>query len=347
MKLLHWDGRTGTAKLLTHTMDDLWHLYNLISPGDLVHASTYRRGEEKSDKLRAERADKKRMWLGIRVEKVEFHDFSDRLRVTGVIEEGPQDLGQHHTLNLEPGDDVAITKEWRAVDQQRVRDAEKATHEPLVTFVALDDEEATFAVVRQYGVQEVARIASNKAGKDYPSAKGQKEAYFMEILDKLAGMNRGDALVIVGPGFEKEELLAYARERRPELVKGVQILGTGQSGMRGVNEAMKGNRAGEAVAGGRVAMETSLVEEMMARIGKNGAVAYGMAESRAAVKAGAAETLLVTDKLVRDKASGEIMKLAEATACKVVVISTVHEAGRELESLGGVGALLRYKLGAS
>jgi protein pelota len=344
MKLLHWDGRTGTAKLLTHTMDDLWHLYNLAAPGDLVHASTYRRGEEKNDKLRAERADKKRMWLGIRVEKVEFHEFSDRLRITGVIEEGPQDIGQHHTLNLEAGDDIALTKEWRAVDQQRVRDAEKATHEPLVTFVALDDEEAVFAVVRQYGVQEVARIASNKAGKDYPSAKGQKEGYFIEILDKLTAMKGGDALIILGPGFEKEELLAYAREKRPELVKGAQILGTGQSGMRGVSEAMKGNRAGDVVAGGRVAMETSLVEELMARIGKGGAVSYGLNEVRGAIEAGAAETLLVTDALVRSKGSEELMRLAEATACKVIVISTVHEAGRELESLGGVGALLRYKM---
>ncbi len=344
MKLLHWDGRTGTAKLLTHTMDDLWHLYNLVACGDLVHASTYRRGEEKSDKLRAERTEKKRMWLGVRVEKVEFHDFSDRLRITGVIEEGPQDIGQHHTWNLEPGDDIALTKEWRAVDQQRVREAEKATSEPLVTFISLDDEEAVFAVVRQYGVQEVARIDSHKAGKDYPSAKGQKEAYFTEVLEKLSTMKGGDSLVVVGPGFEKEELVAFAREKRPELVKGVHVLGTGQAGMRGVNEAMKGNRAGEVVSSGRVAMETTLVEEMMARIGKAGAVAYGMAETRAAINAGAAETLLVTDCLVRAKESGELMRLAETTACRIVVISTVHEAGKELESLGGVAALLRYKL---
>ncbi|MFH0816949.1 MAG: mRNA surveillance protein pelota [Methanobacteriota archaeon] len=347
MKLLHWDGRTGTAKLLTHTMDDLWHLYNLVSPGNLVHASTHRRGEEKSDKLRAERADKKRMWLGIRVEKVEFHEFSDRLRISGTIEEGPQDIGQHHTLNLEPGDDIELTREWRAIDQQRVRDAEKATHQPLVTFIALDDEEAVFAVVRQYGVQEIARIKSNKAGKDYPSAKGQKEAYFMEILDKLAGMHGSDALIIIGPGFEKEELSSYAREKRPELVKGAQVLGTGQTGMRAVSEVMKGNKAGDIVSGGRVAMETSLVEELMARMGKDGAVAYGPAEVKSAIESGAAETLLITDELVREKGSEELMRLAESTACRVVVISTVHEGGKELSSLGGAGALLRYKLSGS
>jgi len=344
MKLLHWDGRTGTAKLLTHTMDDLWHLYNLVAPGNLVHASTYRRGEEKSDKLRAERADKKRMWLGIRVEKIEFHEFSDRLRISGTIEEGPQDIGQHHTLNLEPGDDIALTKVWREVDQQRVRDAEKATHQPLVTFVALDDEEAVFAVVRQYGVQEIARIASNKAGKDYPSAKGQKEGYFLEILDKLAGMHGSDALIVIGPGFDKEELMSYAREKRPELVKGAQVLGTGQTGMRAVSEVMKGNKAGDIVSGGRVAMETTLVEELMTRMAKGGAAAYGPSEVKASIESGAAETLLITDELVREKSSEELMHLAESTACRVVVISTVHEAGKELGSLGGAGALLRYKM---
>ena len=61
MKILHQDARSNEIKLMPETLDDLWHLYNLIDERDLVFATTFRRGEEKGDKLRPERADKVRM----------------------------------------------------------------------------------------------------------------------------------------------------------------------------------------------------------------------------------------------------------------------------------------------
>ena len=98
MRVLHRDPKTGEIKMRVENPDDLWHLHNLLLPGDLVRASTTRREEVKSDKVRPERGEKVRVTLTIRVEGVEFQAFSDRLRITGVIEEGPQDLGRHHLL---------------------------------------------------------------------------------------------------------------------------------------------------------------------------------------------------------------------------------------------------------
>ena len=60
--------------------------------------------------------------------------------------------------------------------------------------------------------------------------------------------------------------------------------------------------------------------------------------------AGAIETLLVTDKLVRTKKADGLLEKAKKTKSKFIIISTVHEAGKKLEGLGGVGALLRYKI---
>src|SRR5512133_3807670 len=98
MRIMHQDRFKGEIKLQVEVNDDLWHLFNIVRPGDLVFASTYRRDESaKVDKIRSERADKKRMTLGIRVEKMEFHEYDGRLRILGVIEEGPQDVGAYHT----------------------------------------------------------------------------------------------------------------------------------------------------------------------------------------------------------------------------------------------------------
>ncbi len=52
MRVLHRDPKTGEIKVRVENADDLWHLHNLVLPGDLVRASTYRREEVKTDKVR-------------------------------------------------------------------------------------------------------------------------------------------------------------------------------------------------------------------------------------------------------------------------------------------------------
>src|SRR3989454_5696673 len=114
MRVLHKDPNTGEIKVRVENADDLWHLHNLVLPGDQVRASTYRRQEAKTDKVRPERGEKVRVTLTLRVESVEFQAFADRLRITGVIVEGPQDLGRHHTLNVAVDDVVSIIKTCRS-----------------------------------------------------------------------------------------------------------------------------------------------------------------------------------------------------------------------------------------
>src|SRR3989442_13899816 len=75
MRVLHRDPKTGEVKLRVENADDLWHLHNLILPGDLVRASTYRREEVKTDKVRPERGEKDRVTLTIRGQTVEVQHF--------------------------------------------------------------------------------------------------------------------------------------------------------------------------------------------------------------------------------------------------------------------------------
>ncbi len=175
MKVIHKDHSTGRAKLRLETLDDLWHLDNLLEPGNEAGANTQRREETKSDKLRAERGEKKRMFLMLKVEKVEFAEFSDRLRVLGTITEGPQDHGEHHTLNLTMGDELTVGKgRWKRHHLDLLDQAQRSSKAPLVTFVAIDDDEAVISVLRGYGIQVIAKVPSGGSGKQYGggSSKG-------------------------------------------------------------------------------------------------------------------------------------------------------------------------------
>ena len=344
MKLLHQDSRTNEIKLLPESIDDLWHLYNLLEVDDMVFATTYRRKEDKGDKLRPERTEKVRMRLGVRVKKVEFHESEDRLRILGSIESGPQDIGQHHTLMVGPGDDITITKpQWRDVHFDRIKRAVEASDKPKAIFVAIEDTEAVIAAARDYGLKEMATITRNPDGKMYDS-KPSEDEFIDDVVGKIGSSTSNQPLVILGPGFTKEALARKVREKNPELADLIVVLSTGQAGMAGIHEAMKRGLGGKAVEESRVARETQAVERLFAAIGSDGMFSYGKSSVKTAAEAGAVELLLVVDTLVRDVEVENLLKAVEQARGDFMIVSSLHEAGRRLESLGGIAALLRYRI---
>ena len=343
MKVLRKDPRTGVIKLRLESLDDLWHVANLVEKEDLVRASTTRRREEVTDKVRPDRMEKIRMTLAVRVEDIEFREFDLHLRIGGVIEEGPQDLGRHHTFTFTVDEDLEIQKTWRISQLRRVDEAVEATEKPLGTFLSIDDEEAVIAQLRQYGVRQAASIRAPRLGKMYPG-RDEREAHYEEVLMALKQADLGQALVILGPGFERERFGKWLAGKDATLAGRAVQHGTSQGGMTGVSEALRSGAGTKVFEESRVGMETRLVERVLEEIARNGAVAYGPPQVAAAVESGAVETLLITDAKLRDVAVEELIRKAEHARGKAVIVSSRHEAGKKLESLGGLAALLRYRL---
>ena len=341
MRVLHQDRKNNEIKLLMENLDDLWHMYNIVEKNDIVFALTHRKVEKKTDKLRPEKVERKKMRLGIRVTDVEFHEFSDRLRIHGVIENGV-DVGSYHTLNLTTGDNISILKEWKEHHLSRIKEAVEETKRPTLTFLSIDYDEATFALLRQYGVENIGAITSHISGKQYKTDKNEKNNFYSKVLTTLEQIKKGP-VIILGPGFAKEEFYSFVKEKKLELLKDSAVMGTGNAGMNGIHEVLK-KGVTKIVENTRVAVETKIVESLFEEIAKNGNFAYGFDEVENALDAGAIETLLVTDKLVRTKKADGLLEKAKKTKSKFIIISTVHESGKKLEGLGGVAALLRYKI---
>ncbi|MFQ6107649.1 MAG: mRNA surveillance protein pelota [Thermoplasmata archaeon] len=343
MKVLFRDDKRGIIKLLVQTIDDLWHLYNLIEEGDLVFAATFRRDEQKTDKLRPERMEKKKIRLGIRVQRVEFHDFTGRLRIHGIIEQGSEEIGSHHTLNVSLKDDVSIVKDWKGQQLKRIEEAVASTHQPLITFVSMDDESALIAQMHQYAIREIATIRGPGSGKQFSKSETREE-YFSEILKMLESLERTEVLVLLGPGFTRQDFLEHGKTKSPRIFEKCYSIVTGSAGRVGIQEALKRGLGEQALLDSRVAAETRLVEELLSEISRDGSYAYGEDEVSKAIEMGAVGTLLVTEESIRDERIEELMKRAESTQGKVVIVSSRHEAGEKLDSLGGIAALLRFRI---
>jgi protein pelota len=341
MRILGKDTASGSIRIMLEADEDIWHLFNVLEEGDTVTASTTRREEKSADKLRAERAEKKRMTLGIRVEKIEFSEDDVRLRVLGTIETGPQDIGQHHTLIFETGDDLLITKtKWKESQTDRLDRAVKDSRKPKILFISLDQDEATIAVLRQFGLKEIATVRSMRSGKQYEE-KSKEDGYHVEIISKIGPLvSENMPIVLLGPGFEKESL---AEGMKKEGYKGMHVHHTGQSGMAGVNELIKTGMGASILKESSVGIEMEAVEKLMSEIGKDGLAAYGPNEIRDAAYAGAVDTLLILDSKLREQDLDDLMRAVESQQGRTLVVSGQHDSGKELASLGGMGALLRYK----
>jgi protein pelota len=344
MKLLHQDRRTGEIKLYLESLDDLWHLKNLVEPNDLVWGDTYRRGEEQSDKLRTERAEKRRMRLGVRVEKIEYQENQDKLRILGRIEAGPQDIGHHHALMLGAGDNISIFKEeWKRHELERIRSAIDQSLRPSIYFIVLDDTDANVFVMSQFSVKEIGSASRTGAGKMYET-KTDKQSYFAEIVQILTATIQDEPIIVLGPGFAKEALITYMKEKHPELAARMTSAVSGQTGAAGVYEVIKKGLGGKVLDLSRISVETKLIEEVLTRIKLNQPVAYGPKQVSLAVNAGAVETLILTEKVARTRQGEGFMRMTEENSGKVEIMSDTHDAGKQLDSLGGYAALLRYNI---
>lgn len=347
MKVIFKDPKSGEIKLIPENLDDIWHLYNIIEEGDLVRMVTFRTAEgEKADKLRAKKTEKKKMKLGILVEKVHFHEFSNRLRIQGVIKEGPQDLGAHHTFNVEAEEmqPLSILKEhWKVHQLQRIDEAVQQRTQPMLVFVSLDDDAAAIALLYQSGVQLIAEIDAHRSGKMYESKETTPE-YYGEIISMVKTVKKPEApLVIIGPGFAREHFVNAGKEREPQLFKDCITHATANAGMNGVHEALKVGIVEQITKENRVSKETQAVENVFERIKTDGLVTYGLKEVTDALTRGAADHVFLSDVLARTKNGEHLLNLAKDTRCEFMIINSMHEAGKKFEGIGGVAALLRYR----
>ena len=346
MRLVHQDPTTGRLKLRLETPSDLWRIARIISVGDLVGASTTRRDPEAPEDAPAAQRERRRIFLTLRAEQVEFHGFSRHVRVTGPIVEGPFDLGRHHTLDLGQGDDLTVQKErLTSAERAILEEGIEARGDPIILLASVDWGESSIVRLRGRAVESVADVRRSVSGKRYKGGQAEKDraSYADELLALLRPeVGNATTIVISGPGFLKEEIGRKLAELEPGSRGKLRILPTAESGRIGVNELLRSGKASEALAGSVAAEEADLVERLVTELAGGRRAAVGIAEVGEATDAGAAETLLVAESLLTDPVAAPVLEGARGARARIFVVREDGEAGQRLKGMGKIGALLRY-----
>lgn len=352
MKMTYQDKKQGLMSLLPETLDDLWHLSHIVAEGDIVSSKTTRRIQDTSgDKIRNDRGVKKTFTLGVLVESVSFHMFTGKLRIIGSIVKGPEDLipmGSHHTIEAKLNVPLKIQKDkWSKYVLNRINQAIESSKKLSAIIISIDDETADLGLMKQFGIEYYGPILANVSGKHYASKNRQKniDKFYQNIVDSLFKFNEIQTIVISGPGFYKSDFLKFLDTKYKDLAKKSILENTGAAGRTGIHEVLKKGTVEKLATENRVAYEISAINNIFTEIAKSSSLAvYGKKDTINAINLGAVEKLLVLDVAVRSEDLEDSMDMVENMSGEVLVISSQHEGGKQLESLGGLAATLRYPI---
>ena len=348
MKIIKQNLKHGEVRLQPQNIDDLWYLSNIIDPGDQIKGKTFRK--IKPSKTERTKIIKKPVFISIKAEKIDFS--KDILKVLGVITEAPDDVpkGSHHSFNIESNTIITIIKPvWLKFQIEKLKESTK-TQIPKIIILVFDREEATFAITKRSGFDILSEIKGQVEKK--AEEKKTKSTFYEELMKVLAEYYKRynpTSIIVASPAFFKEDFVKTITDE--DIKKKIVLASCNSTGKPGVNEVLKRPEVKQALRQDRTAKELGLMEELSSEISKDGLAAYGIKEVKSASDAGAIKILLVSDNFIkktREKNTyndlEQIMKTADSLKAEIHILSTENEAGKQLDGLGGVAALLRYKL---
>lgn len=229
--------------------------------------------------------------------------------------------------------------------------------EEVYALLVMDRREATMGLLEGKKISVLRHLTSGVPGKI--KAGGQSAQRFERITEGLAkeffkrvaegmkeiffDMPRLKGILIGGPIPTKEEFLEFGElvTKLKEKVIAIKDIGyTDEHGLKLLVEASE-----EDIAEQEIIKEKKILERFFTTLGKHSSkAAYGEERVNLALERGAAELILISNKLEKAKIA-EFEKKAEDISAEVVLISTETQEGEQFLNLTkGLAAILRFAL---
>lgn len=341
MKVLNKDLRRNSIRVKVEDEDDLWILKTVLREGDTVISSTLR-----DVKIDGEGKRRIPMKLAIKVKKIYFQPFSSRLRINGIIIEGPEEYGlkgSHHTFNVDVGNEVEIIKDsWTSSEIKRLESHVVKGLKALL--VAFDFDELSIAILYDQGIKYLLERNLPHFSKDSGNLEeliGSINEAVLKTL-KLVDCN---VIVVASPAFLKDVVAErLGKEISIKIFK--DTVSTG--GRAGIEELVRRDSIKNLLKEINLIESEKIFEEFMKLLIKTPSrVAYGLNEVKLAANSNAVAKLLVLDEMLSDSNYDEvenILNMVEDKGGTVRIVSSETPLSNSLKGLGGIIAVLRYDL---
>jgi protein pelota len=350
----------GHMTLKMEENDDMWHLYNIISKGDAIKATTLRKVKEES-KTGSVVTTKKKLTLFLKITKIDYEPETPSLRISGVSasENKYMQLGQHHTMDIDLHVSFSIYKrKWDELHHERL---DMACNPDVTCEVA--------AIVMEPGLAHVCLVTNTSA-----IVKARVEAHIPRKLKGVSGHDKAiekffeklilsitqhlnfdtvKSLLIASPGFTKDQFFEYLQSHKPAWFSQEKvILAHASSGEKiALTDTLADPLVKQQLSTAKFTQDMDSIEEFFLVLSKepNRAV-YCLKDVETSARQQAVQSLFISDSTLRKhKVSDrekiiEIIKSVKQNGGTVSTLSSIHVAGERLNQLSGIAALLRFPI---
>ncbi len=341
MKIIKLDKKKDSI-IKPESTEDLYALCRIIKQGDLIGAKTFRTEQKTSKKKKIP------VFLKIDVERIGLSQEGDILNLGGKIIEA-KDIVQkgHHTIHIKPNDIFRIGKKWSVLELEELKQS-RSERSIILLIANIDERSAIIAKGGEKRITQICHIRKENAGKGYVHLDDAK--YFEDVFDAFKEhIEEANNLIIAGPGFAPADFYKFIKTKKRKfmgkLLKNTIVDVTSTVGKSGLNEIISRGILDRVINNTILGEQTKQVQGAFNLLAKTpNLVTYGKEQVLRAIEEKATETLLISDKMLNDRDIEKIVEKAKKIHSGIYIIASHHEAGERLYEMGGLIAILRYKL---
>jgi len=341
MKILKSDFKKGFVTIKIDVNDDLWYLENLLEIGDFVKSRTLRSVFMEREGRRI-KTDRKSMVLKIEIEKIEFQKYANKLRLTGKIKEGPEEaqLGSYHTIEVGIGTLLTIYKEeWKQYQIDKLKKAQ--TRIPEILLVVTDATQSTFGLLKRSGVEITSELHN-------PHSRQEEEKlpeFYKKVASEINKLSIVKKIILAGPGFAKEHVQKIIQENYPDIKDKLIIDSVSSATETGINEILKKGTLEKVIKENEIVKESQVIQEFFTHLNKDdGLSVYGLKQIKEADDVGAIKVLIISEENIKKEEIDQLARQVERKKGMVEIISKTHDLGEQFHRMGGLGAILRFRI---
>ncbi|XP_050286640.1 protein PELOTA 1 isoform X1 [Quercus robur] len=358
----------GSVKMVPVDADDLWFVYNLISPGDSVMAVTVRKVLRQAA-TGGRDAERMKLKLEIKVEEVADYDSVGsvlRIRGKNVLENEHVKIGAFHTLELELHRPFVLRKDvWDSLALDALHQASDPSASADLAVVLMQEGLAHVLLVGKSVTITRSRIETSIPRKHGPAIAGYESAlnkFFENVLQAFLKHVDFDVVrcaVIASPGFTKDQfhrhllLEAERRQLRPiiENKSRIVLVHTTSGYKHSLREVLDAPNVMNMIKDTKAAQEIRALKDFFDMLSNDPSRAcYGPKHVEVAHERLAIQTLLLTDELFRNsdvatrKKYANLVDSVKDSGGTVHIFSSLHVSGEQLATITGIAAILRFPL---
>ncbi|KAF6833269.1 translation factor pelota [Colletotrichum plurivorum] len=357
--------------LMPEDSEDMWHAYNLISPGDIVMAHAVRKvvQETKTGSTISERVH---TVLAIQVKSTFFDPIVGQLQVSGTVksENAYVSLGQYHTLDLEIARPFTISKPdgWDSVAKDTLNESLSDDKDGAMAAIVMQEGIANICLISQFRTvvkQRIESIIPKKRSAASETSQGMKRFFDKTLTALLRTVNfdQPRPLLLASPGFVAADFRQYISDEGRDksdkklmaIAKEAIVIHTNSGHVHSLNEVLKSPEMGNKLKDFKFTKETKLMDQFFDRLRlEDGRAWYGASAVSKAVNEGAigpgGGVLIMNNSLFRSsdiptrkKYVGLVDRVKESGG-EVRILSSDHESGQRLDMLGSIAAILSYPI---